>query len=80
MRVRVPPLAPMSLELARLLRILGRLNYHHRVDLTPVGERRVKPTDNATVLDVETSFFKPVSKGQTLDGLRADPEGSDSVE
>lgn len=79
MRVRVPPLALMD-ERYRRLKILDHLRFWHPVDLRAIVTGRVKPTDPAAVLDVEQSFLKPVPPEKSLDGLKPQSDGSDSVE
>jgi len=70
----------MNEERARILKILGGLRYSREINLDPVANRTVKPTDQGALLDVESSFLKPVPKEQLLDSLKPQPGGSDSVE
>jgi hypothetical protein len=70
----------MNEERARFLKILGGLRYSRGINLDPVANRTVKPTDSGAVLDVEQSFLKPVPKEKSLDFLTPPPGGSDNVE
>jgi hypothetical protein len=67
-------------ELTRIGQIVGQLRFRSYTDLGGVITGKVPPTDKPAVLDVESSFLKPVPKNESLDDLRADPEGSENVE